>query len=136
MVRKGGEGIVGLADDLFKVVEPLESVGGISDRLSLAGWKCLADQRGICFLRDDVSTGYRRVVFLEGVRTIRVWEYVPEFDNELPPARKDRYRSMIGIYPMYKNSPIFDELASTGIESGLSGEQVAEILKELNLLLY
>lgn len=136
MVEKEIKGISKLADDLFRAIEPIDRVGEIQEKVSTAGWRCLIDQRGIYFIIDDVLTGYRKVISLEGVKTLRVREYLPNSDGEMPPARKDRYISIIGVYPMYKINPVFDELMSMGIESGISVEELTNVLEELNLLLY
>jgi len=125
-----------LADDLFKVVEPIESFEEIQRRVVSGGWRCLKHQHGVNFVEDDTLSGLRRVVSLEGVRTVKIREYLPQTAVELPPARKDRYESIVAIFPMYKNSPVFDELMIMGVQSSLSDEELIEILKELILLLY
>lgn len=88
------------------------------------------------FVEDDLLSGLRRVISLEGVRAVKIREFLPLSETESPPARKDRYESIVAIFPMYKINPVFDEMITMGVRSSLSDEEIVGILKELILLLY
>lgn len=124
------------AEELFVAVEKIKDREELEGRLSGSGWQYLHGNQSVSFVEDDRCFEVRRVVSLEGARTVRIRDYEATVHAKMPPERKDAYLTMWGIFPAYEGgNPVFDELAVLGRESFLPVDEAIGVIQELVTIL-